>query len=127
MTTTNSSAAEPADKIDATRVAPDPVGELLATPHPGTVAVTVVDSLEVVDVEEKDRQRLAAQRGILEKRGQDGSPMRAAIVQPGERVENGHLDAMLEPHAQMIDITLALDPLRARPCQQLVAFSGAAI
>ena len=45
-------------------------------------------------------------------------------MQPGERVENGHLDAVLEPHAQMIDITLALD-LRARPCQQLIGVDRA--
>jgi len=42
----------------------------------------------------------------------------AAIVQPGERVENGHLDALLEP-TQMVEITLALE-LGTHPRQQLV-------
>ena len=43
----------------------------------------------------------------------------AAIVQPGERVENGHLDALLEPYPQMVEIALALE-LGAHPRQQLV-------
>ena len=87
------------------------------------VAVAVVDSLEVVDVDEKDRQRLAAQRGIVEQRAEMARHV-ASVVQPGERVENRHLDAMFEPHAQMIDVALALD-LGARPCQQLVGVDRA--
>ena len=80
-------------------------------------------SLEVVDVDEKDRQRLAALRRIIEQGGEMARQI-AAVMQSGERIENGHLDAVLEPHAQMIDITLALD-LRARPCQQLICIDRA--
>ena len=54
----------------------------------------------------KDRQRLAALGRILEQRGEMVRQI-ATVMQPGERVENGHLDAVLKPHAQMIDVTLA--------------------
>ena len=78
----------------------------------------VVDRLEMVDVDKQHRKRLAALRGILEQRGEMAGHI-AAIMQPGERVENCHLDALLEPHQQMVEIALALD-LGAHPRQQLV-------
>ena len=40
-------------------------------------------------------------------------------MQPGERVQGGHLDALFEPYPQMVNIALALE-LGAHPRQQLV-------
>ena len=50
--------------------------------------------------------------------------MIAAIVQPGERVRDGQLDALLQTVAQIVGMALALD-LGAHPGQQLVAIDGA--
>ena len=45
-------------------------------------------------------------------------------MQRRERVENSHLDRLLEPHAQMIGMALALD-CGAHPRQQFVAVNRA--
>ena len=90
-------AAKPAGEIDAARVAANPCGELPQHRVPGIVAMAVVDRLEMVDVDQQQRKRLAAPRGVIEQRGEMARRI-AAIVQPGERVENGHLDALFEPY-----------------------------
>ena len=48
----------------------------------------------------------------------------AAVVERRERVENGHFDRLLEPHAQIVGVALALD-LGAHARQQLVGIDRA--
>src|SRR4029077_3720426 len=63
-------AAAPSVQIYAARAAPDPRGEVPQHRAPGIVAVAVVDRLEMVDVDQQQRKRLAAPRGGIEKRGE---------------------------------------------------------
>ena len=87
------------------------------------MAVTVVDCLEIIDVEQQHRQRLAALRGLLEQRLQVACHI-AAVVERRQRVENGHFDRFFEPRPQIVGVTLALD-LGAHPRHQLVGIDRA--
>src|SRR5262245_3165762 len=61
-------ATQAAREVDAADIAPDSRGKLSQYGVAGVVAVAVVHGLEVVDVEQEQRQRLAALRGFLEQR-----------------------------------------------------------
>ena len=77
-------AAEAGDQIGVAHGGLEPLRDLDQQPVAGLVAEAVVDDLEVVEVEEQDRDRLTRIGGRA-KRSQE----RGSIGEPGEGVESG--------------------------------------
>ena len=116
---TNSSPPKPASQIDPARIAAEAGGELFQDGIAAVVAVGVVDLFEVVDVGDQDRQGAAALQGFSHQCLEMAFHV-AAVVQAGQSVGDGELDALLEAVAQEVGVALALDlGLDAR--EQLVA------
>ena len=88
-------AAHPVGEVRAAARGPDRVGQRLQALVAGLVAVRVVDGLEVVDVEEQERQRHAGARERPAARAR-GLVEGAMVAQPGERVGDGHLGQALD-------------------------------
>ena len=89
-------AAVARDEIHAPRQPPEFGGERLEDPVPEGVAVGVVDPLEVVDVQQQQRERLLVAIAAIEFVGQ---PLLepAVVVQPGEAVGHRHaLDGLVQ-------------------------------
>ena len=107
-----------AGKIDPADGLADPPGKLAQHIVARRVAISVVDRLEVVDVEDQHRQRLLPRDRLLHQRGEVALKI-AAIVETGEPVGDRHLDGHLHVVAQPIGEALAAD-LGAHPRQHLV-------
>ena len=93
-------------------------GELPQHQVAGGMTVAVVDHLEMIDVEHEHRKRFAALRGILEQRLEVARHV-PPIVQVGQRIEDRHLDRLLETRTKIVGVALPLD-LSAHPGEQLV-------
>ncbi len=81
----------------------------------GTMAIGVVDPFEMIDVEDHQGERPAAIGRIGDERGKMGLEI-AAVVDAGQRIDDGEFDRGLDIVAQRIDIALAAH-LRAHPRQ----------
>ena len=92
-------AAQPTEQIAAADDAAQPIGEALEHEIADVVAIGVVDALEMVDVENHQRQRRAAHARVLDHR-REMALEEAAIVEAGQRVEQRQLDRLLHVLAQ---------------------------
>ena len=115
-------AAEPREHpraLDPAQAAGDPAQQAVA----GAVAEGVVDELEVVEVDEQQRDRAARARAAVHAAAQLGLQL-GAVGQPGQRVEVGEAGDLLL-RAQALGDVLArgedADDLARRVAQQRVA------
>ena len=88
-------AAHAVGEVGAAARGPDRGGQRLQALVAGLVAVRVVDGLEVVDVDEHERQRHAGAGHDLQL-ARDVLVEGAVVAQAGERVGDGHLGQALD-------------------------------
>jgi hypothetical protein len=88
--------ADPARDVRGPDDVADAVGRLRQDPVPGEVPDAVVDRLEVVEIEDHEREAAAVALRAGDLAGERLVEV-AAVVQPGERVEVGELARLTEP------------------------------
>ena len=79
-------------QIDAAHIRRDALRELLQHLIARIVPVRVVDRLEIIDVEDEERDRLALALALLE-HGREMARHVAPIIEPGQLIGDRHFQA----------------------------------
>ena len=95
-------AAVAADHVARPQVRAERLGDAAQHDVAGGVAVGVVDGLEVVDVDERDRQRALVAAGALDL-GEQGGQQRAAVRDAGQAVDGREVLGLGEGGGDAVD------------------------